>query len=133
MRALLFITYLFTLLVTGGNEMHANTHTISNTPILNLNNSLKEHNKSLHSKRGHSSSSIVNSDFDLNEEYSSNEGYNNSAASKIVKFKTTFLAKWYLSNDNSFITSFPYNRFYFTKPVSGQSTPIYITHSVLRI
>lgn len=133
MRALLFITYLFTLLLAGGNKMDANTHKISSAPTLNLKNSLKGHNEFLHFKRGYSSLITIDTDFDLDEEYSSNESYKNSGASKIDKFKQTVLAKWYLSNDNSFITSYPYNRFYFTKPISGQTTPIYIIHSVLRV
>ena len=133
MRAILFITYLFTSLLIGGNKMHATTHTTANAPISNFNSSYKLHNKFLHSKRGHSSQTIVNKDFDLNEEYSSNDDYKNAGDTKIVKFKQTLFTKWYFSNDNSFITSFPYNRFYFTKPISGQSTPIYIAQSVLRI
>lgn len=133
MRALLLITYLFTSLLVGGNKMHANTHTISSVPILNLNSTYKIHNKFLHSKRGHSYPIVVNKDLDLNEEYSSNEDLTNSVGSKLVKFKQTVLTKWYSTDDNLFIITFPYNRFYITKPLNGQSTPIYISHSVLRI
>ena len=133
MRALLFITYLFALLLTGGNETHANTHTVSNAPISQLKTTYKAHPEFLHSTREHSLPTIVNKDFDLNEEYSSSDICKDSAAFKTAKFKPTVLTKWYVSNDNSFVISFPYNRLYFTKPISGKSTPIYITQSVLRI
>lgn len=133
MRAILFITYLLTSLLIGGNKMHATTHTIASGLISNFNITYKVHNKFLHSKRGHSSQTIINKDFDLNEEYSSNDHYKNAGDTKIVNFKQTLFTRWYLSDDNSYITAFPYNRFYFTKPISGQSTPIYITQRVLRI
>ncbi len=133
MRALLFITYLFALLLTGGNETHANTHTVSNAPISQLKTTYKARPEFLHSTREHSLPTIVNKDFDLNEEYSSSDICKDSPDFKTAKFKPTVLTKWYVLNDNCFVIIFPYNRFYFTKPISGQSTPIYITQSVLRI
>lgn len=133
MRALLYITYFFTLLLTGGNKIHANVHESNSAPTLNLNSPFKTHNEFLHSKRGHSSSIIVFTDFDLNEEYSSSDDYNNLDGTKVTKFKKSDLIKWYLSDNKSFISTFPYTCYYFTKPISGQSTPIYITYSVLRI
>ena len=133
MRALIHITLLLTLLLIGGKKMHATVHKVSSAPNLTLNSPFTTHHDFLHSKRGHSSSLIVFNDFDLNEENSSNDNYNSLGDSNLFKFKKTEFSKWYISGDNSFIISFPYNKFYFTKPISGQSTPIYITQSVLRI
>lgn len=134
MRALLHITFFFTLLFSGGTKMHASiVQKNSSAQTLRFNIPVKTHHEFLHSKRGYSSTIIAFTDFDLNEEYSSGDDYNNSSDSNITKFKSSELVKWYLSNDKSLIATFPYNRFYFTKPLNGQSTPIYIAHSVLRI
>ena len=98
MRALLFITYLFALLLTGGNETHANTHTVSNAPISQLKTTYKAHPEFLHSTREHSLPTIVNKDFDLNEEYSSSDICKDSPDFKTAKFKPTVLTKWYVLN-----------------------------------
>jgi hypothetical protein len=73
---------------------------------------------------------IEYTDFDLDEEFSS---CNDLKVNKVLQVKHTFFDKLYLTNNYPLKVIFCHNRFYVSKPINGQSTPIYIAHSVLRI
>jgi hypothetical protein len=73
---------------------------------------------------------IEYTDFDLDEEFSS---CNDLRVNKVLQVKHSFFYKLYLSNDYSLKVIFCQNLFYVSKPINGQSTPIYITQNVLRI
>jgi hypothetical protein len=72
-------------------------------------------------------------DFDLEEEFSSNNEYNNLKSNSLPLVKSLFPDKWYLTYNDSLKEALYCNLLYSSDPNLGHSTPIYLFHSVLRI
>lgn len=128
MRKIVLITYLLTFLFVGGSKMQANVFktTIDSGEKWNIIPNHQEQFISLN----RTNLLIEYTDFDLDEEFSS---CNDLRVNKVPQVKHTFFYKSYLDNDYSLKVIFSCNPFYVSKPINGQSTPIYITQSVLRI
>jgi hypothetical protein len=131
MKQTVFILYFFTLLLAGGNKMHANMHKSTFVSISNWNLSSKEQDQI--TILDHTYSLIEYSDFDLDEEFSHCDNHEDSRTNKLFQVKHSLLDKWYLSYGDSLDNPYYYNIFYNCEPIRGQSTSIYITNRVLRI
>jgi hypothetical protein len=128
MRKIVLITYLLTLLLAGGNEMHANVSKITTDSVLKW--IITPNHQEQFTSLNRTYLLIEYADFDLDEEFFS---CNDLRVNKVLQVKHTFFDKLYLSNDYCLKIILYNNPFFITKPINGQSTPIYITQSVLRI
>jgi hypothetical protein len=131
MRKIVLVTYLFTLLLTAGNKMHANVPTVTIDSYSNW--KTPSDNKVQFTSLGRTNLLIEYSDFDLDEEFSGSNDYRESRSNQLLKVKQCFFDKWYLTYIAPFNEAYCRAPFFRYKPLNGQSTPIYITQSVLRI
>jgi len=131
MRKIVLITYLFTLLLTAGNNKHANVDNVTIESYSNL--KTFSDNNGQFSRLGRTNLLIEYSDFDLDEEFSGSNDYRESKPNQLLAVKQFFFDKWYLTYSAAFNESYCRAPFFSYKLINGQSTPIYITQSVLRI
>jgi hypothetical protein len=131
MKQTVFILYFFTLLLAGGNKMQANMHKNIFVSISISNWTLLSKEQDQITILDHSYSLIEYSDFDLDEEFSHCDNHEDSKTNKLFQVKHSLLDN--LSFGDSLDNTYYYNVFYNCEPITGQSTPIYITHNVLRI
>lgn len=130
MKRIVFISFLFTLLLAGGKKMHAYVHTITIDSETKWDSFVKEQIK--FNKLNRSNLLTKYTDFDLEEELSTNNDYDSSAPN-LPQLKQSFLGKWFLSFNDALDETYNKNLLYKSEPNLGQSTPIYLFHSVLRI
>lgn len=131
MKRIVLISFLFTLLLAGGKKMHANVHEITTDSKTIWDSFLKEQVK--FNKLNSSGVMTKYIDFDLEEEFSSNNEFHNLKSNNLPLAKSLFLNKWYLIYNDSLKEAVYYNLLYSSEPNLGQSTPIYLFYSVLRI
>jgi hypothetical protein len=131
MRKIVLITYLLTLLLAGGNKMHAN---VSSTTMHSASKwiIIPNHQEQVTSLN-RTYLLIEYTDFDVDEEFSRNDNFKESKEGLSVEGRQSFFGKWYLCYNDTFDDASCNNSFCDYEPITGQSTPIYITYSVLRI
>ena len=128
MKRIVFLIFLFTLLLAGGKSMRANAHKITIDSETNWDTFIKE--KVKFNKLNRPNILIKFSEFDLEEDYLTN---NDFKSNNLPLVKSLSLDKWYLINNESLKDAVYCNILYNCEPNYGQSTPIYLFHSVLRI
>lgn len=130
MKRIVFISFVFTLLLAGGKTMHANVHKLTIDSETKWDSFVKEQMK--FNKLNRSNLMTKYTDFDLEEELSTNNDYD-SSASNLPHVKQYFLGKWFLSFNDALDETYNTNLRYSSESNLGQSTPIYLFYSVLRI
>jgi hypothetical protein len=131
MKRIVLISFLFTLLLAGGKKMHANVHINTTDSKTIWDTFIKEQVK--FNKLNSSGVMTKYTDFDLEEEFSSNNEFHNLKSNSLPLVKSLFSDKWYLAYNDSLKETVRSSLLYACEPNQGQSTPIYLFHSVLRI
>ncbi|TDD93680.1 hypothetical protein [Flavobacterium cellulosilyticum] len=131
MKRIVFSTFLLALLLIGGKKTLANGQKITIGSVTNWDSFIKDQEN--FNKLNPTFLLIKYTDFDLEEEFSSNTNYKDSRSNKLLPVKFPLIKKWYLSFDDSIDYTNDYNLPYNCELNFGPSTPIYLFHSVLRI
>jgi hypothetical protein len=129
MRVSIFYIYLSFLLLFGGNYLYAETHhsatSYSFTQNLEKKQQVKHRNLNHHS-------SLTESD-DLDEEFQISDKLNEGEMNKLLVGNLSLSNCWYLKFSNPLAFKDYSKNITIFSTFCGQSNPIYITHSVLRI
>ncbi|MFQ3173787.1 MAG: hypothetical protein ACI8W0_000886 [Flavobacterium sp.] len=130
MRKIVLITYLLTLLLAGGNKMHANVPKSTIAPVSSWN--LISNNQEQLTSLNRTCFLSGYTDFFLDEEFSSRNYFKDSKANQLVGVKQSFFDKWYFCYNDTY-DAYCCNLHCNYGPINGQSTPRYIAYNVLRI
>ena len=131
MRVLIFYIYLSFLLLFGGNYLYAERHHSSTNYSLTQNLEKKQQVK--HRNSNHHSSLTESDDLDLDEEFQTSDKLNEGGMNKLVAGKQSLSISWYLTFSSPLVFKDYSKNIKIFLPLCGQSNPIYITQSVLRI
>ncbi len=128
MKRVVFFTLLFTVSLVVGKRIHFNQCKISANYLSNSKTFI--YNQDKISDLNQIYVACKSTDFDLEEEFSSN---NDSNSDEVLQIKPSYLSKWYLSYDYFLHSIYCSNSFYKFKLHVSLATPLYITQNVLRI
>jgi hypothetical protein len=126
MRAVILNIYLSFLLLCGGNHLYAATHHSSASHYFAQNLEKKQQVK--HRNSNHHSSLEESDDVDSDEEFHIDGDINGLFAGNLP-----LTSRWYLAFSAPLILKDYSKSIKIFAPFCGQSNPIYITQSVLRI
>lgn len=130
MRIVVFYVYLSLLLIIGGTALYVGTHYAHNSYSTVHNPTKKAHAKLTNSNQ--SNSLIEDADIDLDEDYLRDHDTEDGTTKSLLVDRYALSVKWYLSFAPAVILSYNKN-FVNYLPLSGNSSPLYITQRVLRI
>ncbi|MFV8370129.1 hypothetical protein [Flavobacterium sp. LB2R40] len=131
MKVVVFFLYLCFHLLGGGNYVHAATHDSSISSALT--SSSVKNGEVRFDNTNHSSSIIISADFELEEECFSGENLKDKVSDNFFTNKIDLSRNWYLMFSCQPVLNYYTKNFKISSPFCGQSNPIYITQSVLRI
>jgi hypothetical protein len=131
MRAVILNIYLSFLLLWGGNHLYAATHHRSTSHSFAQNLEKKQQVK--HRNSNHHSSLEESDDVDSDEEFHSSDELHDGGMNDLFAGNLPLSSRWYLAFSTPLILKDCSNSIKIFSPFCGQSNPIYITQSVLRI
>ena len=131
MRAIIFHISLFILLFSGGNSYCATVNHHSNT------NGTTQHfhknHKSTFNHKNHFGTLTNNVDFDLEDDFSTNDDVKTVGKNKFIDLKYKLSLGSFITETNLISLNHSSKRFKNSSPLFGNTTPIYISLQVLRI
>ena len=131
MRAVIFYIHLSFLLLCGGNNLYAATHPSSTS--FSFTEHLEKKQLVKHRNSNHHSSLTESDDVDSDEEFQSSDELHDGGLNKILARNQSLSSSWYLAFSTPLILKDYSKSIKIFSPFCGQSNPIYITQSVLRI
>lgn len=131
MRAINFYICLFILLLSAGNSYCAPTNRHSDKH--NTSKQIHKNHKSILHHKNHVGTLINDIDVDLEEDFSVNDNVKTVSKNKFISLKYNLSSGSYLNATNFLVLNQCSKRFKISSPLSGKTTPIYISLGVLRI
>ena len=131
MKTLVFFMYMFFLLLGGGQYFYASTSPSQNLKFYSSKFTQDKHSKLINEDL--STTLIEDTDVDVEEEYHSNEDFNTNLGNLFPLGRYSLLNTLYTSHSRQLLLNYYCTRFKISPVFFTSSSPIYITHRVLRI
>ncbi len=131
MKTLVFFMYMFFLLLGGGQYFYASTSPSQNLKFYSSKFTQDKHSKLINEDL--STTLIEDTDVDVEEEYHSNEDFNTNLVNLFPLGRYSLLNTLYTSHSRQLLLNYYCTRFKISPVFFTSSSPIYITHRVLRI
>jgi hypothetical protein len=131
MRAVILYLYLSCLLLCGGNDLFAASH--HSATNFSFTQHLEKKQLVKHRNSNHHSSLTESDDIDSDEEFHSSDELQVDNINKLFTAKLPLQKSWFLAFSAPLILKDYSKSLQIFSPFCGQSNPIYITQSVLRI
>ena len=131
MKTLVFFIYVFFLLLGGGQYFYASTSLSQNLKFSSTKFTLDKQKKQINDDQG--TTLIEDTDVDVEEECLASEDFKSISGNKYFLSRYSLRKTIYTSHSSQLLLNYYCTRFKISPVFFTSSSPIYITHRVLRI